>query len=69
MGHLEIELGHGVQVEAYRRELDLKEAICRTSYEYSGVPYTGDLPCSADDQVMVVRLEADKPASSAWRLR
>lgn len=47
----------------YRRELDLATAVARTTFELSGVRYTREAFVSAVDQVMVVRLTADKPGS------
>ncbi|MBB6731032.1 glycosyl hydrolase family 95 catalytic domain-containing protein [Cohnella zeiphila] len=61
MGHLEIELGHGEDARDYRRELDLNEAVCRVRYSHRGVVYTRETFVSAEDQVMVVRLTADRP--------
>lgn len=48
-------------VTNYRRELDLENAIARTSYIYNGVRFTRSVFCSFPDQVIVVRLTAGKP--------
>ncbi|HKS41272.1 MAG TPA: glycoside hydrolase family 95 protein, partial [Blastocatellia bacterium] len=53
----------------YRRELDLSEAIARVSYEKAGVRYTREAFVSAPDQVIVLRLTADKPGSIAFDMR
>ncbi len=45
----------------YSRELDLEEAICRTTYTVDGVTYTRESLVSLPDQVMVMRLRASKP--------
>lgn len=55
--HPQGELSH------YRRELDLEKAIAVTSYQYGGVTFTREVFCSYPDQVMVIRLEADRPGA------
>lgn len=49
------------EVSDYCRELDLNEAVCRTSYRMDGVQYTREVISSFPDQVLVVRLEASHP--------
>jgi alpha-L-fucosidase 2 len=48
---------------SYHRELNLNEAIARVSYEQNGIRYQRELLVSAPDQVMALRLTADKPAA------
>ncbi|WP_229238769.1 glycosyl hydrolase family 95 catalytic domain-containing protein [Dyadobacter sp. Leaf189] len=45
---------------AYRRELDISNALSLTSFTVDGVDYTREIFISAPDQVMVVRLKASK---------
>jgi alpha-L-fucosidase 2 len=52
--------GHGT-VADYRRELDLDTAIARTSYRVGGVRFVREVFASPVDQVIVVRLTADRP--------
>ncbi|MHC4498995.1 MAG: glycoside hydrolase family 95 protein, partial [Planctomycetota bacterium] len=47
----------------YRRELDLETAIVRVTYKVGGVRYRREIFSSAVDQVIVIRLTADKPGS------
>ena len=47
----------------YRRELDLDQAIARVSYRVHGVGFTRETFASAVDQVIVVRITADKPGA------
>ncbi len=54
--------GHD-KVEAYRRELDLDTAIATTTYRLNGVTYTRQAFASFPDQVIVIRLECDKPGA------
>ncbi len=53
-------LGHE-NVTAYRRELDLETATACVTYTVDGVRFTREVFASAADQVLVVRLTADKP--------
>ena len=50
----------------YRRELSLDEATARTSYDVGGVHYTREIFTSLADQLIVVRLTADKPGALAF---
>lgn len=47
----------------YRRELNLANALCQTSFKANDVQYTRTYFVSQPQQVMVVRLEANKKAS------
>lgn len=44
----------------YHRELDLKNALCRVSYQANGVNYTREYLSSNPDQVIAIRLTADQ---------
>jgi len=48
-------------VENYRRDLDLDTAIAQVTYSTGGVTFTREMFSSPVDQVIVVRLSADKP--------
>jgi alpha-L-fucosidase 2 len=61
MGDLELEMEHGSEAQAYRRELDLRSAICRTEYQYGDTTFVREAFVSAVDQVMVIRITADRP--------
>ena len=52
--------GHNRATE-YRRELDLDEAVARVSYRVGDVTYLREVFSSAVDQVIVIRITADKP--------
>ena len=47
----------------YRRELDLDTAVARVTYTVGGVHFAREVFASAVDQVIVVRLTADKPGA------
>ncbi|WP_095508671.1 glycoside hydrolase family 95 protein [Rubrivirga marina] len=54
----------GVDAEAvtdYHRELDLDEAIVRTTFRVGDVTYTREVFASFPDDVLVIRTEADRP--------
>ena len=53
---------------AYTRELDISNAICRTTYVVDDVQYGREVFSSHPDQVLVIRLEADRSGSLAFDL-
>jgi alpha-L-fucosidase 2 len=57
------------RVENYRRDLNLDTAVARVSYSADGVTYTREIFSSPVDQVIVLRLSADKPRSVSFRCR
>ena len=61
-GDLVIEFAHGPG-ENYRRQLDIRQAIHTIRYTSGGVAYQRECFCTSPDQVLVLRLTADKPAS------
>ncbi|MBE3099590.1 MAG: glycoside hydrolase N-terminal domain-containing protein [Planctomycetes bacterium] len=64
LGDLGLDFSPGKATAAdYRRSLDLDTAIARVQYNVDGVGYTREVFSSAPDQVLVVRLAADKPKS------
>ncbi len=56
-------------VENYRRELDLDTAIARVSYQANGIHFMREVFASPIDQVIVVRLSADKPGQIGFSAR
>jgi alpha-L-fucosidase 2 len=53
-------------VTEYRRELDLDKAIVTVSYKVGGVLYKREVFSSPVDQVIVIRMTADKPHSISF---
>ncbi|WP_308363999.1 MULTISPECIES: glycoside hydrolase family 95 protein [unclassified Microbulbifer] len=53
--------GHG-EYRNYRRELDIANALAKTSYRLGDVTFTREIFSSFTDQVIAVRISADKPA-------
>ena len=66
LGDLRLMFEQEGDVTDYRRELDLDSAIVRVSYRIGDVRYTREFFSSAPDQVLVVRLTADKPAQMSF---
>jgi len=54
--------GHG-DFRNYRRELDLDTAVATVTYETGGVTFSREVFSSAVDEVILVRLTADKPGA------
>ncbi|HEV2293079.1 MAG TPA: glycoside hydrolase family 95 protein [Tepidisphaeraceae bacterium] len=53
----------------YRRELDLDSAIARTTYKVGDVTYTREVFASYPDDVIVVRITAEKPGKVNFTLK
>jgi alpha-L-fucosidase 2 len=68
VGSLEIQTGQPTAVEAYRRRLDLDTAIAETAFTADGVRHVRQAFVSAPQQVIVLRLTADRPAGIAFTL-
>ena len=56
-------LGAGGEPSAYRRELDLDTAVATTTFRLNEVAYTWQVLASPVDDVLVVRLNTDRPGS------
>jgi alpha-L-fucosidase 2 len=69
LGDLYIDFGHKDPVQNYRRELDIANAVCRISYQHEGVTFTREIFASNPDEVIVVKLSADKAGSLNFRTR
>lgn len=63
LGNLYLAFPGHTDVTHYRRQLDLDTAIASVSYRVGEVNFHRDIFVSPVDQVIVVRLTADKPAS------
>lgn len=68
VGQLHIDFETDGDVTHYRRQLDLDTAIVTTSYVINGVRYTREAFASVPDQVIVLRLTADRPGKIAGAL-
>ena len=61
MGDLRLAFPEHQKYSQYHRELDLERALTTVRYVVGSVTYTREIFCSLADQVIVIRLEADKP--------
>ncbi|TDE16140.1 glycoside hydrolase family 95 protein [Dyadobacter psychrotolerans] len=59
--------GHQMATD-YRRDLDIQQAISSVSYAYNGVRYKREYFASYPDQVIIMRVTADKPGSISCKL-
>lgn len=59
-GYVRLNFGAGGEVSDYRRELDIMNAVATVSYRKDGVSYKREYFASYPDDVIVVRLTADK---------
>lgn len=50
----------GVKATNYYRELDINDAVSKVNYEIDNVKYTREYFVSAPDQIMVIKVTADK---------
>lgn len=63
LGNLKISMGNIAKINGYVRKLDLENAVCVTEFESNGIKYGREIFVSYPDQVMVIRVYADKPNS------
>ncbi|MFD1628297.1 glycosyl hydrolase family 95 catalytic domain-containing protein [Pseudopedobacter beijingensis] len=61
VGDLLINFPGHAQVEKYYRDLNIEKAVTTVSYRLNGVNYKRETFASFPDQVIIVRLTADKP--------
>lgn len=60
--------GQDVTADMYRRELDLSTGIAKTTFTVDGVTYTRELLSSAPDDIIALRISADKPGALTFKL-
>ena len=66
LANLVIKYQSKAPVSGYRHQLDLDTAVATTGYEQDGVRYVREVFASPVDQVIVVRLTADKPGKISF---
>jgi alpha-L-fucosidase 2 len=62
-GNLKLAFLNHENYSNYYRELNIEKAIATTRYSSNGVNYTTEVFSSFPDQIMVVRISADKPGT------
>lgn len=58
-----------LQPQNYRRELRLNDAISTVSYQYEGVNYSREYLANYPNNVIAIKLKADKPGMISFTLR
>ncbi|MDE6076463.1 MAG: glycoside hydrolase family 95 protein, partial [Muribaculaceae bacterium] len=56
------------KISGYRRELNLENAVAKTTFKSGDVTYTREYICDYPDDVMAVRISADKPGAVTMTL-
>lgn len=69
LGTFYINFGHGDIQQNYYRELNIGDAVSKTTYEIDGVKYTREYFVSHPDQVMVIKLSSSKPGALTFNLK
>ena len=67
LGDLWIDFEKKSTYENYHRELDLDDAVVRVTYTQEGVLYKREIFVSQPDQLMAIRLTADKPGKISFK--
>ncbi len=67
LGDLWLDFGKQGNYEDYYRELNLDDAMVKVSYRQEGIHYKREIFVSQPDQVMVMRITADKPGMIAFK--
>jgi alpha-L-fucosidase 2 len=66
LGDIILDFGDLRGLSNYHRELDIEDAVAKVSYFANGVNFIREIFSSASDQVLVVRLTADKPRALSF---
>ncbi len=66
LGNLRLTFPGHDRVTDYRRELDLDAAAVRVSYTINGTRFLREIFSSAPDQVIVIRISADRPGAVSF---
>ncbi|WP_420832369.1 glycosyl hydrolase family 95 catalytic domain-containing protein [Paenibacillus humicola] len=69
LGDLLLDFGSSGTASEYRRELDLHSGLARVSYLQDEALFTREVFASYPDQVLVIRLTADRPGRIAFKAR
>jgi alpha-L-fucosidase 2 len=67
LGDLYLRSSNKGAIADYRRQLDLETGVARVSYAIDGVRYTREVFASLPDEVIVVRLSADRKGAIGFR--
>lgn len=68
LGDLTLDFAGTSKAEGYSRKLDLMTGVARTEFTRDGIRFTRELVVSKPDEVVALRIRADKPFSLTARL-
>ena len=68
-GDLHIENNKNGKIADYKRELNISDAIVRTTFRQDGATYTREIFASHPDNVIIIRLASDQPSGIDVNLR
>lgn len=66
LANLHLDYGLKNDIDNYRRELDIENAIASTSFEIEGVEYKREYITSFSDDVILIRLTANEPGKISF---
>lgn len=69
IGELRVRFDVPDHADSYKRELDMDSAMARAIYESGGIHFTREVFASYPDQVLVMRISADRPGSVSLSAR
>ncbi len=69
LGELRLRFEGAGGAAAYRRELDMDSAVARVTYTDGGVRFTREVFASYPDQLLVMRITADRPGKVSFAAR
>ncbi|NOR76765.1 MAG: glycoside hydrolase family 95 protein [Draconibacterium sp.] len=67
-GNLFVEFDHSEDVVNYKRELDISQAICRTSYSIEDIEFQREIFASFPDQVIVINLTSNREGKISCKI-
>ncbi|MFB3387676.1 glycoside hydrolase N-terminal domain-containing protein [Flavobacterium sp. LAR06] len=66
VGNLELSFSDQHNFSNYYRELDIENAVAKTTYKVNGITYAREAFTSFPDRVLVIKLSADKPGKVSF---
>lgn len=69
LGYLHIEMEHSEITQNYYRELNLETGISKTNFKIDGIVYTREIFISAVDDVLAIKISADKPFALSGKIK
>lgn len=67
LANLHLFFDHGQEITDYERSLNLENSVSTVNFSAKGIKFKREIFSSAPDQVIVIRLTADKPGSISFK--